>query len=410
MNVNKVFRYTAFTFLCLAIVAIILDIKVSGLAIYSPVEPTFDTQKIVIEQNDMLATSFALSRLPVLDYDLILKHLKQYMDLNDIHAGDFFEISFYPDSDSWFSFAYYPVGANKFYLIKKDKKGNITSSMKMLATDFITVVKGGIVEDNLWRQMRESGIDPNVISLFAEIFSGQIDLLADAQKGDAFKVLYEQEIVRKKNMVTNFRVVAVQYKTDRRTLNAVYFKSADEREFGYFDLRGRSVKREFLASPFTYRQLAPYFAKYGWFPISKYTLRNLSMEFVTRQGVPVVSVADGIVKSAFDNGDFGNQVVIVHKQDIESSYAHLDAFAPNIRAGMRVAQGQVIGYVGRTGFTDKTHLLFDVTQSGYRPLLFSNFAQLPTDTIDAASRTEFQELVKKYADFFDEPLNKDGAQ
>jgi murein DD-endopeptidase MepM/ murein hydrolase activator NlpD len=223
----------------------------------------------------------------------------------------------------------------------------------------------------------------------AEVFAGDIDFNNDLQPGDDFAVVFEKEL--SDGAFAGYGpILAAEFRNDGRTLKAFRYQPPGGRP-GYYDEHGRSLRRFFLRSPlkfeprissgFTYRRLHPILGTWRAHP---------AIDYAAPAGAPVVAVASGVVVQAGWAGGGGRTVTIRHSNGYESSYLHLSAFAPGIRAGVRVAQGEVIGRVGSTGLATGPHLDYRLRKNGQwvNPLVEARKLP-PGEPIAAAHRADF---------------------
>jgi murein DD-endopeptidase MepM/ murein hydrolase activator NlpD len=395
MNVKKIFHFTAIILLCLAIVAIVLDIKVSGLPIAMPAKQNFETQKVIIDQDEMLSVSFAKTRLPISDYGLVLAELRKYMDVNLGAPGDFYEVRFLPSSRNWFSFAYYPKTGDEFFLIKKDKDGRITSSKQKLSASISTQERIGKIDESLGQSMSQKNIQPEIVLAFSDIFAGRFDFLTEVKKGDEFKLIYDEEIVNKKHIVIAFTIKIAQYKVKSGpTYTAIYYKSSDGKTEGYYDVNANSLNTKFLYSPIQYKNA---FDKI----IMPNVRSNFTIDYTAPKGTPVSAVADGIVLIITEDSSFGRRIIISHGEGHESSYAHLSDFASGIGSGATVKKGQIIGYVGDTASPGNEHLSFSFTIYDEPVNYYDVLKNEPVQKLTGDDKANLSEIITKYRKFLE---------
>ena len=205
----------------------------------------------------------------------------------------------------------------------------------------------------------------------AEIFSGEIDFNNDLRRGDRFDVLFEK-VYREERFSSYGEVLAAEFVNDGREMHAFRFHVPGEPEAQYFDAEGRSLKRLFLRSPFRFEpRITSRFSYRRLHPILGGHRPHLGVDYGAPTGTPVIAVATGTVVSAGRSGGSGNMVRLRHTNGYETYYLHLSAFAPGIRRGARVTQGQVIGRVGSTGLSTGPHLDYRIRKNGtfVNPLL-----------------------------------------
>jgi murein DD-endopeptidase MepM/ murein hydrolase activator NlpD len=197
----------------------------------------------------------------------------------------------------------------------------------------------------------------------ADVFGGDIDFNNDLQPGDSFDLVFEKETTEGE-FAGYGPVLAATFRNDGRTLQAYRFTTPGA-EPGYYDERGRSLKRFFLRSPLQFEpRISSGFSYQRLHPILGVRRPHPAIDYRAPLGAPVVAIATGVVELAGWSGGGGKTVLIRHSNGYESSYMHLSAFARGIAPGVRVAQGQVIGRVGATGLATGPHLDYRLRKNG----------------------------------------------
>jgi len=221
---------------------------------------------------------------------------------------------------------------------------------------------GGEVRRSLFEAVEAMGESPQLVLELVEIFSSDFDFTADTRSGDRFRLLVEKRYAGEQ-FVDYGQVLVAQYLSDGRILSGVAFESAGGRA-AYYDLDGRSLKKTFLKSPLEFTRITSGFTYARPHPILGGVRPHLAVDYAAPVGTPVRAVADGIVTAAGWNGGNGIQVQLRHHAGYETVYNHLSRLAPGVRAGARVTQRQVIGYVGSTGLSTGPHLDYRVAKNG----------------------------------------------
>jgi murein DD-endopeptidase MepM/ murein hydrolase activator NlpD len=197
----------------------------------------------------------------------------------------------------------------------------------------------------------------------AKIFEGDLDFASDIQPGDRFQILFEK-VLREGEYAGYGEILGAIVENDGRRLTAIRFAGADGKT-GYYDEKGRSLTRTFLRAPLDIAaRITSGFTKRRLHPVHGTYRPHLAIDYGAPYGTKVVSVAEGTVVSAGWAGGGGKQVRIRHTNGYESYYLHLSAFAPGIRAGAHVKQGQMIGRVGATGTATGPHLDYRLKKNG----------------------------------------------
>ena len=198
----------------------------------------------------------------------------------------------------------------------------------------------------------------------AGVLSGEIDFNTELQPGDEFTVLVEK-FFREGEFVNYGDVLAIDFVNDGRRVQAFRFTVPGEKETLYYDEQGRSLRRQFLRSPFRFEpRVTSRFSRRRLHPILGTYRPHLGVDYGAPTGTPVVAVASGTVVSAGRSRASGNMVRLRHTNGYETYYLHLSAFARGVRPGVRVLQGQTIGRVGATGLATGPHLDYRMRRNG----------------------------------------------
>ena len=205
----------------------------------------------------------------------------------------------------------------------------------------------GEVRRSLFESVEAMGESAQLVLELVEIFSSDFDFTADTRPGDRFRLLIEKRYAGDE-FVDYGQLLVAQYVSDGRVLTGVGFEPAGGRS-GYYDLAGRSLKKTFLKSPLEFTRITSGFTYARPHPILGGVRPHLAVDYAAPVGTPVRAVADGTVVVAGWNGGNGIQVHLRHRSGYETEYNHLSRLAPGLRAGGKVTQRQVIGYVGATG-------------------------------------------------------------
>jgi murein DD-endopeptidase MepM/ murein hydrolase activator NlpD len=227
------------------------------------------------------------------------------------------------------------------------------------------VATGTIDEDtpSLFQAMDAAGESPELTLALAEIFSGEIDFNTELQPEDRFTLAFEKWN-REGRASTYGAITAAEFHNGGRVVRAIRFTAPGEKP-GYYDEHGRSLHRFFLRSPLKFEpRITSRYSLRRMHPVLHTARAHRGVDYGAPQGAPVVAISPGTVVSAsYDNAN-GRMVRLRHTGGYQSFYLHLSAFAPGIRAGARVAQGQTIGLVGATGLATGPHLHYGLQRNG----------------------------------------------
>ena len=194
------------------------------------------------------------------------------------------------------------------------------------------------------------------------VFGWVVDFTRDNYEGDGFQIVYER-LTSEFGDVRFGRILAANIET-RGTENSAYVMTDDDGRNAYFDADGRSLKRAFKLYPAEFRRISSGFSRSRYHPILKRSRPHLGVDYAASTGTPIIATADGTVVRAGRWGTYGTIVAIRHPKGVETRYAHMSRLASGIRAGVRVRQGQVIGYVGMSGLAAGPHLHYEFIQNG----------------------------------------------
>lgn len=246
----------------------------------------------------------------------------------------------------------------------------------------------GEIKASLWESMSAGGVPPGVILDYADIFSWSVDFLTETRDGDRWALAWEYKTAPSGKVLSQ-KILAAYYDGEETGLkNAAHYAG------GYYDEKGESLRSMFLRAPLHYRRISSYFTNRRYHPVLKYFRPHHGIDYAAPSGTPVSAVADGTVTYAGWKGGNGKLVVLRHGGGYESTYGHLSRFAKGVRGGRRVAQGDVIGYVGSTGLSSGPHLDFRVKLNG-SPLNFLKIKYRSSGGVSGRAREEVAEAIRK---------------
>lgn len=239
---------------------------------------------------------------------------------------------------------------------------NIVASHYKKPVHIIRKYAEGVVESNLWNAIVKEDLDPMLAVKLSDIFAWQIDFFG-IQKGDAFKVLYEEAFIDDSVSLHIQNIGGAVFTHNNKDYVAIPFVQDSIRTF--FDNDGNSARRAFLKAPLDFFRISSKFTNARFHPILKRTRAHHGVDYAAPVGTPVKTIGDGVViERSYQAGGAGNYVKIKHNSSYTTSYMHLSKFGKGIQKGTRVQQGQVIGYVGSTGLSTGPHLDFRVYKNG----------------------------------------------
>jgi murein DD-endopeptidase MepM/ murein hydrolase activator NlpD len=218
----------------------------------------------------------------------------------------------------------------------------------------------GIIQSSLSQTINEMGISHELTNKFVDIFAWQVDFQR-LQKGDVFKLVYE-EVQVEGHPIGVRDIKGIYFEHFGSGYYAVPFDQGNGRD--YFDEDGKSLRKALLKYPIEFTRISSRYTGKRFHPVQKIFKAHLGTDFAAPQGTPIRSVGDGLVEEARYKSNNGNYVKIRHNGTYTTQYLHMSRIDGSVRAGTRVRQGQVIGYVGSTGLATGPHLCYRFWKNG----------------------------------------------
>jgi murein DD-endopeptidase MepM/ murein hydrolase activator NlpD len=325
-----------------------------------------------VRKNESLSVVLDRNGIAPSDIHHLSRSLKGVFDVRTVRPGR--EVVLERDGASGMlqSFVYHFRGQNGApasvvvlripYDVKDDNALRFHASLQETPVTKSPAHLSGKVESTLYESLIAAGGNAYLVNRFADVFNWDIDFYREVQNGDTFKVITEKKYANGE-FVGFGRVIAAEYVNQGRELHGYYFESQDEKVKGYFDDKGKCLEKTFLKNPM---EIARITSRYGqrFHPVLKRRKQHNGVDYGASRGTPFWTVADGTVREARYSSSAGNMIVIRHRNGYETEYFHAKGFARGIRAGAKVKQRQIIGYVGTTGRSTGPHLHFGMKKSG----------------------------------------------
>jgi murein DD-endopeptidase MepM/ murein hydrolase activator NlpD len=219
---------------------------------------------------------------------------------------------------------------------------------------------GGTISSNLYVNMVEIGISPDMVDQFADLYGWAVDFQR-LQKGDKFKIVYQQKLVDDQ-VIGNGNIELAFFEHNGEAYPAIPFEQNGEVNF--FDHEGNSFKKAFLRDPLKFTRISSRYNLKRFHPVQKRYKAHLGTDYAAPTGTEIRSVGDGTVVEARYTSANGNYVKIKHNGTYTTQYLHMSKIASGTKPGSRIKQGEVIGYVGSTGLATGPHLCFRFWKNG----------------------------------------------
>jgi murein DD-endopeptidase MepM/ murein hydrolase activator NlpD len=215
----------------------------------------------------------------------------------------------------------------------------------------------GEIRSSLFAAADAAGLPDAITLQMADVFGAEIDFYKDLQPGDRFAVVYETRSVEGEPMGAG-RIIAAQFENRGKAFQAFLYPDSDGRDV-YYAADGAALRRAFLRSPMEFSRITSGFSNARFHPILQTWRAHRGVDYAAPIGTPVRATGNGVVAFAGQKGGYGNVVIVKHQGVFSTLYAHLSHFAPSLHGGTRVGQGEVIGYVGQTGWATGPHLHYE---------------------------------------------------
>jgi murein DD-endopeptidase MepM/ murein hydrolase activator NlpD len=264
-----------------------------------------------------------------------------------------------------------------------------------------TVFKESTIEDSLFMAAKRAAIPTAATMEMADIFGGVIDFALETRSGDNFGILYEEKFLDGE-FIGNGEIMAAQFTNQGKQFIALRYENAAG-DVGYFSPEGESMRKAFLLTPLDVFRISSNFNLNRRHPILNTIRAHKGTDYAAPRGTPVRATSDGTVTWAARNGSFGKLLVLQHRGQFETKYAHLNDYAKGVKKGSQVKQGQIIGYVGTTGGSTGPHLHYEFLMGGVHQNPRTILDKLPKAiSIDPEEmvrfRTQTVDLLAKFRD------------
>jgi len=233
----------------------------------------------------------------------------------------------------------------------------LTATSAPAAVEVRWSMAAGEIRSSLFAAADAAGLPDAITLQLADVFGAEVDFYKDLQPGDRFAVVYETRSVEGESLGPG-RIIAADFENRGKAFQAFLFRDSEGRE-NYYAADGAALRRAFLRSPMEFSRITSGFSNARFHPILLTWRAHRGVDYAAPTGTPVRATANGVVAFAGQQGGYGNVIVVRHQGVFSTLYAHLSRFATRLRSGARVAQGEVIGYVGQTGWATGPHLHYE---------------------------------------------------
>lgn len=255
----------------------------------------------------------------------------------------------------------YNLSPEKSYYIQQTD-GGFKSLLKEAPVDTRMTHASGVIESSLYQSGIDAGLSTNIIMELASIFGWDIDFALDIREGDSFSLLYEQQYLDGEKL-RDGRILAAEFTNQGKTYQAVRFTDPKGRGL-YYAPDGSSMRKAFLRSPVDFHRISSRFKRERWHPVLGKKRPHRGVDYAAKIGTPIKAAGDGKVIFRGRKGGYGKAVILQHGGNITTLYGHMSSYRRGVTNGSRVRQGQIIGYVGKTGIATGPHLHYEFRVNG----------------------------------------------
>ena len=321
---------------------------------------------IKVVAGDSLQKILLKEKISKEEVNKIYQKIKGIIDLKKIRQGQTITIVFRTKQNkpSISRITFQVDELSTAYIYYRNKTDDYEVRLNQKNLERVNFLAKGVIVNSLFASAQKIDVDAEVIVEFARIFGFEIDFQRDIRKNDEFQIFYERFEDDEGENFKNGNILFAYLKNSGREIKLYRYKDS-KNNIGYFTPDGKSIEKALMKTPINGARLS---SGYGMrkHPILGYNKLHQGTDFAARRGTPVMASGSGTVERASWFGAYGKYVRIRHNSTYKTAYAHLSKFGRNIKAGRKVRQGQIIGYVGSTGRSTGPHLHYEVLVNNKR--------------------------------------------
>ncbi len=318
-------------------------------------DSVFAEKRVVVNKGDTLSAIFTRLKLDKREMYALLQDKAVNRKLSRLRPGQ--ELEFRLDRADRIQSLHYRIDDVDSLSVSRSSDGFKSEWLKE-ALDVRVTSATGQISNSLFQAGQEAGLSSSLIMQMVEILGWDIDFAVDIRSGDQFTVIYEQLFNGRGDRVRDGDILAVAFTNQGRDIRAVRYEDPDGHTDYYSD-DGYSVRKAFLRTPVSFSRISSRFSRGRYHPVLNRIRAHKGVDYAAPIGTPVKATGDGTVSYKKWKGGYGRTVIIQHGGKYTTLYAHLSRYARGLRAGKRVRQGQVIGYVGKSGLATGPHLHYE---------------------------------------------------
>ncbi|MFW5973378.1 MAG: peptidoglycan DD-metalloendopeptidase family protein [Bacteroidota bacterium] len=316
----------------------------------------YEVEEREVRRNETFAGILSEFGVP---YDRVMQLVdasRGVFDVRRLRAGQ--ELRVYNADDESPRYLVYREDAIRYVVFDLDEEPRAEAGTRPV--EIVERSVEGVITNSLYQSLMSAGADAELAVRLAEVYAWTIDFYR-IQKGDRFQVLFEERRIDGQTVGIE-KIVAARFNHFGADHNAFYFEQDGFPE--YFDEEGNSLRKAFLRAPLKYTRISSRYTQRRFHPVQKRYKPHLGTDYAAPTGTPIHTVGDGVITEASYTRGNGNYVKVRHNGTYTTQYLHMSRIAKGVRPGVRVKQGDVIGYVGATGLATGPHLCFRFWKNG----------------------------------------------
>lgn len=354
----------------------------------APVPREVRTTEAQVQPGDSLARIFNRKGISARELALLMESKPLGQRLKSIFPGHDITFTLAPD-DTLMKLVYTP---GPLETLEFERVGETFIGREVIKEPKKTsAYKHGTIDHSLFVASQRAGLDDALTMRLAQIFQWDIDFVLDIRQGDEFFVLFE-DLYIDDEFIGHGEILAAEFINQKQSYRAILYRN-DQGDSDYYNPEGNSMRKAFLRAPVEFSRVSSNFNLRRVHPLFKRTMPHRGIDYAAPSGTPILASGDGRVKTASRTQANGNFVILQHGEQFTTKYLHLSKFARGVKGGARVKQGQIIGYVGATGWATAPHLHYEFLVNGVhknpRTVTLPDAAPIPSHEMERfAERTE----------------------
>ena len=330
--------------------------------IFNKLEPKYKEVNHKIREGETFDKILKLYSIENKEILLIKKSLSKEINLNKLNTKQIIKFTLDQASNEIVEFIFQVSNTEKIYL-KKDLDDKFDQETVILKLDKKVIYKENIILQSLYKSAIDENIPANIIIEFARIYGFRVDFQREVRKKDKFQMMYEVFVDENSKIIQTGEIYFANLILSGQD-NSLYYFDTEGNE-GHYDKNGKSVQKALMKTPINGARLSSPFG-IRKHPIDGFNKMHRGTDFAAPMGTPIMASGNGIIQKVAWCGGGGNCIKIKHNSTYQTVYAHMSKFARGMKNGVRVKQGQTIGFVGSTGKSTGPHLHYEVIVNGKR--------------------------------------------